>query len=154
MSNTIQVPTQEEIVERFNARKDGDMFGDEVGMYLPYLEFNYAKPFLKEGVTKEEWDKDRVPLSREAVLKQMEEYMAFGWQKANDCRGLSANRTMAHYVAWTWLSGDREFAEQVQQEYNDNYQFYGKDILVMICKFYGWDHTKWDNGRRQNREDE
>lgn len=151
---TIQVPTQQEIVERFNERQGGDIFGDEVSLYIPYMDFEQAKPFLKEGVTKEGWDKDRTPLSREAVLKQMEEYMDFAWEKANGCRGLSANRTMMYYIAWTWLSGDREFSGQVEREYHKNYRYYGKDILVMICKFYGWDPVKWDNGRRQNREDD
>lgn len=154
MNAELQIPTQEEILARFTSRKDGDMFGDEVGEYLPFLHFEHAKAFLKEGVTKEEWDKKRPSLDRAHLLKTMEEYMEFGWEKANNCRGLSANRTMCHYVAWTWLAGDRAFSEQVEAEYRDHYQFYGKDILVMICKHYGWDASKWDNGRRQNCEDE
>lgn len=152
MNTELQMPTQEEILARFSSRKDGDMFGDEVQEYIPYLAFNLAKAFLKEGCTKEEWDKDRPPLTRDGVLKTMEDYISFAWEKANDCRGLSANRTMLHYIAWTWLAGDRAFSEQVEAEYRDHYQFYGKDILVMICKHYGWDSSKWDNGRRQNRE--
>jgi len=151
---TIQMPSQEEIVKRFDERKDKDLFGDEVYEYLPYLEFGLAKQFLKEGVTQAEWDKDRPSLSRERLLKQMEEYMSFGWEKANNCRGLSANRTMCHYIAWIWLAGDREFAEKMEQEYRHNYEFYGKNILVMICEFYGWDHKKWDNGDRRNSEAE
>jgi len=151
---TIQMPSQEEIVKRFDERKDKDLFGDEVYEYLPYLEFDRAKQFLKEGVTQAEWDKDRPSLSREEMLKRMEEYMSFGWEKANNCRGLSANRTMCHYIAWIWLAGDREFVEKVEQEYRENYRFYGKDILVMICGFYGWDHKKWDNGDRRNSEAE
>jgi hypothetical protein len=152
MNAELQMPTQEEILARFLTRKERDMFGDEVGEYLPYLSFEHAKAFLKEGVTKEEWDKERPSLERDRLLKQMEEYMEFGWEKANNCRGLSANRTMAHYVAWTWLAGDRAFSEKMEAEYRDHYQFYGKDILVMICKHYGWDSSKWDNGRRQNGE--
>lgn len=151
MNTEIQMPTQAEIVERFSTRRDGDMLGDEVGMYLPYLEFEHIKQFL-EGVTKADWDRDRESLTREAVLKTMEEYMEFGWDKANNCRGLSANRTISHYIAWTWLAGDRAFSEQIEREYDENYRFYGKDILVMICKFYGWDPAKWDDGLRRNRE--
>src|SRR5882672_7443328 len=110
MNREIQLPTKPEILERFLARKDEDVFGDEVGMYLPYLDFDQAKPFLKPEATKEVWDQSCSTLSREALLKTMEEYMSFGWEKANNCRGLSANRTMSHYIAWTWLAGDRAFS--------------------------------------------
>lgn len=154
MSDALTLPTQAEIVERFKARQDGDFFGDEVSVYLGFLEFEHAKAFLKPEVTAEEWDKVRAPLTRENVLAKMLDYMEFGWGKANDCRGLSANRTICHYIAWTWLAGDRDFSQKIVDEYRDNYRFYGKDILVMICTQYGWDHSKWDDGRRRNSESE
>jgi hypothetical protein len=74
--------------------------------------------------------------------------MDFAWEKANNCRGLSAMRTMTHYKAWLWLLGQDGFDDL------ENYSHYGKDNLVRICKFFDLDPKKWDDGRRVNSESE
>lgn len=73
----------------------------------------------------------------------MLDYMEFAWDKANNGRGISAMRSMHHYMAWTWMLGD-DLGNLL------DYQYYGKDNLVKICKHYGWDHAKWDDGVRRN----
>lgn len=69
-------------------------------------------------------------------------YMPFAWDKANNGRGFSASRSMSHYQAWIWLAGD-DIGDLSE------YDSYGKDNLVKICKHYGWDHSQWDNGVRE-----
>lgn len=150
----IKLPTQDEIVARFKDRQPNDMLGFEVGEYVGYMDYDHAKPFLKEGVTSEEWSKDREPHTREILLKVMKDYMAFAWDKANNCRGISANRSIMHYIAWSWLAGDREFSAEVDRLMDEEYEFYGKNILVKICEFYGWDSKTWDDNRRVNDERE
>jgi hypothetical protein len=102
----------------------------------------YAKPEMQAN-----W----VPQSRKRgdVIARMAEYMPFAWQKANDCRGLSAMRSMMHFRAWTWLAGD-----DLPDALFEDYGFYGKDVLVRLCELYGWDHRQWDDGRRVNTESE
>jgi len=131
-------PTQQEIVDRFNARKDGDMFGFEVSEYVPFLDFEHARPFLKAVVTAEEWEKCRKPATRGAVVAVMLDYMPFAWEKANDQRGLSAGRSIAHYVAWLWLAGERDLAWEIE-EYTD----YGRPQLRKICARFGWDAERF-----------
>jgi hypothetical protein len=141
--------TQKEIVDRINDRKAADIFGFEWGEYLGYLDYDHAKPFIKEGTTAEEWAAPPA-CTKEALVEVMRDYMEFAWGKANDMRGISANRSVEHYIAWLWLAGEDDFGAEVEQEYEDNYQHYGKEILIMICERYGWDYSKWDNGERTN----
>jgi hypothetical protein len=147
---TVTLPTSAEIKVRFSERQKSDPFEFEVGEYLAYLDYEDAKEFLKPEVTREEWEKIRSPHTREALLKAMLDYMDFAWDKAKGCRGISANRSVQHYIAWTWLAGDHGFSAEVDRLMEETYEFYGKDILVRICEFYGWDHKKWDDGVRVN----
>ncbi len=137
--------TQEEIVARIKAREANDVFGFEVSEYVDYLDFEHAHPYLKEGVTEDEWEG---PRSLTEVKDAMKDYMEFAWGKANGCRGISASRSISHYVAWMWLDGQTEIADTLE----DDYEFYGKPQLVQICEYLGIDHKQWDDGRRSNEE--
>ena len=133
--------TDQEIIDRINARKEADFFGFELTDLLIRLPFELAKPFLNPDVKGEDWKVQ--PRDRDSVLKEMLEYMPFAWDKANNCRGLSASRSMCHYMAWVWLAGD-DLGDLT------DYQYYGKDNLVKICDHYGWDSSQWDDGERTN----
>ena len=133
--------TDQEIIDRINARKEADFFGFELTDLLIRLPFELAKPFLNPDVKGEDWKVQ--PRDRDSVLKEMLEYMPFAWDKANNCRGLSAVRSMCHYMAWVWLAGD-DLGDLT------DYQYYGKDNLVKICDHYGWDSSQWDDGERTN----
>lgn len=135
--------TQEEIAARVAERFQDDLFGFEISEYLIFLEFARAKPYLKDDATAESWQ--HIPLSDEAVLSAMQGYMSFAWEKANTRRGISAWRSLKHYVAWLWLLGEDAFL--AEHENFDNYTHYGKPQLVAICEHYGWDWTQWDDDR-------
>jgi len=143
------LPTAEAIAERLSARNKGDFLGFEVNEYAGCLPYELVKPYLKEGVTAEEWNTIRAPRDRESVLKRMQEYMPFAFEKANSQRGISANRSILHYVAWTWLAGDGALSEEIE---NMEHEFYGKPVLRKICERYGWDWKQWDNGELTNGE--
>ncbi len=148
MSFTIRpMRTQDQIVARIRAVKERDWMGTEIQDLVIYLDYAHAKEFLRPEVTKTLW-KGPLLFNREALLKEMEDYMPFAWDKANNQRGLSAGRSMSHYAAWVWLLGDEDKFGDLTE-----YEFYGKDNLVKICEAYGWDHKQWDNGRRTNGYD-
>ena len=140
--------TQEEIVARIQERRPGDMFGFEVDVYFNYLDFEHAKTYLKPDTEATATNWEMSDLDR--VLVSMKEYMPFAWDKANDSRGISAVRSIKHFIAWIWLLGDDEFANVVETQLNTNYRFYGKEILISICAKYGWDYTQYDDGVRTN----
>ena len=137
--------TQNEIVNRIKNRENNDVFGFETGEYISFLDFEHAKPFLKDGVTISEWKPSEN--IRENILGIMLDYMPFAWEKAKDCRGISAVRSIMHYVAWLWLLDD-DFT------IDEDYQYYGKDELRKICAHYGWDADQWDDKIRVNSESE
>ena len=135
--------TDDEILARIEARKKEDFLGFELPDLLIRLPFEKARPHVSDEITEAGWT--TLPRDRESVLKEMHEYMSFAWDMANNCRGISAGRSMCHYMAWVWLVGD----EEVFGDLTD-YQYYGKDNLVKICNHYGWDSSQWDDGERTN----
>lgn len=142
--------TQDEIVARINQRKPDDPLGFETSIYVDYLSFEYAKPFLMKGVTEEQWM--RCVNTIKTPIDEIFNYMPFAWRKANDCRGISANRSIIHCIAWLWLAEEDELSEKVEKLYETRYRYYGKPILEMICKKFGWIWDEWDDGIRTNDE--
>jgi len=141
MSITSAPRTDDEIISRINVVADRDFFGFEVSDLVVRLEYEKAKQFIPADVIQKDWE----VVSREPadVISMMHNYMSFAWEKANDCRGLSAGRSLSHYSAWIWLAGD-DLGDLLE------YEFYGKDKLVLICNHYGWDSSEWDDGVRTN----
>lgn len=86
----------------------------------------YVPDFFKDEF------KDKVlPLTREAIIGDMREYMKFALKKARDERGLSASRSAWKYKQWLWVLEDDEFNSDL-----DNYQDYGLGVLRAINKKY------------------
>lgn len=137
--------TDEEIIARIEKIKKQDFFGWETTDLIFKLPFAKAKEYLKPEATEEEYKQE--PRDRDSVIAAMLDYMPFAWDKANNCRGISAGRSICHFSAWTWLAGD---------DLGDlhGYKYYGKDELVKICEQYGWDSKQWDNGIRANDEED
>lgn len=111
------------------------------------LSWDAAKEFFKEefiaqvesGVEKYE-PRSRL---RKDVLKELHEYVPFAWRKANDCRGISAGRSIDHFIAWTWLAGDTELSRLLDTV---PYTHYGKPHLRQLCRYYGIDFGDLDDG--------
>ena len=131
---------QEQIVQRIKDRQGSDMLGFETDMYLVRLDFEHAREFIKDSVTAEEWGEPRTKNLTDVML----DYITFAFEKANDERGISANRSIMHYIAWLWLAEEDELLRRVEWEYKNNYHSYGKPILIMICEHFEWDWKQWD----------
>ncbi len=144
--------TQEEITERIDGRQERDVLGFEWHEYVGALGWEHGKQYLKEDTKLIEDDWELEFPTQESIMARMKDYMEFAWDKANNCRGISASRSIAHYVAWIWLYGDDEFAKEIEGAFDHNYEYYGKDILAKICDKYGWDYKQWDDSRRSNSE--
>lgn len=133
--------TDDEILARIEAVSTDDWMGTQIGNLLVRLPFDKAKPYLNPDAVADDWTVQ--PRDRESLIAEMLNYMPFAWDKANNSRGLSAGRSMDHFMAWTWLAGD-DLGDLT------SYQFYGKDNLCRICAYYDWDATQWDDGERKN----
>lgn len=135
MSKTVRTP--QEIVARIEFIKDDDyLLGTARVELISRLPFSFAKPYLNDDATEAGWTP--LPMSREDLLEIMLDYMPFAWSKVLDKRGLSANRSMAHFSAWVWLAGD-DLGDLM------DYRDYGRKNLIRICKHYGWDYKQWES---------
>lgn len=136
--------TTDEILARISDIRSRDLFGFEQSDLINALPFEQAKPFLKEGVTADQWAEaqEKDPLAR------AREYMAFAWNKANNCRGISATRSVSHFQSWLWLAGSDDFDDIAEAEY----QFYGKPVLVVAAEALAVDWRALDDGFWTNCE--
>jgi len=139
--------TQEEILNHIKEINDDDLFGFQTSDLIDFLDFKDAKQYLKEGVTKSLFNSKR----QNDAIKNIKEYMAFAWDKANSCRGLSANRSIEHMLAWTWMIDD-EFYKKLKKSYELDYKFYGKPQLILICEHFNIDWKKLHNGIYTNSD--
>ena len=134
--------TVDEILAEIVRVEPEDFFGTIRGDLIQALPFSAAQPFLKEGVTADQWEQQSDP------AENIRDYMSFAWGKANDCRGLSAARSVNHMKAWLWLDGKDDLSKRLDRVY----EFYGKPCLVLVCKAYGIDWRLLDDGLWRNDE--
>lgn len=141
--------TPEQILEYINKHKK-DFFDFSVEDLSGYLPWELAKQFYKEEFVKkvdsgeEEW-----VLNPQDGEGEIREYMAFAWDKANWCRGLSAGRSINHMANWLFVDGKDELSEEIR-----DYSYYGKPQLVRICEEYGIDWKQYDDGKWVESEDD
>jgi hypothetical protein len=134
--------TEQDIVDRIRQLRESASVADHaIDELLLYLTRERAVMLAGENpvAALDPWTPQ--PADRESVLRQMKEYMPFAWAKAEDRRSLSANRSLEHYSAWTWLLGDDwRFPDLLR------FRNYGHEQLLALCRHYGFDH-----GGRLNR---
>ncbi len=131
-----------------------DMFGVERSRLLESLPWETAKGFLGQDSThtEEGWEVERTR-TRKSVIAQIRGYLEFAWGKANQCRGLSAQRSMSHFKGLIWLMGSEldGLYEWIGTE--EHYSFYGKPALVRVSDLVGFDWKRADNDEWRNGED-
>lgn len=126
--------TQEEILERFE--KADDLLGTQKGNLISYMDFENAKPHLKEDYVKSVEDGVEVWEVSTEPKNEILEYLDFAYGKAEEERGLSAGRSMLHLKTWIWLD-DEDFYNEVI-DLIDNYTDYGIPALDKISEHYGF----------------
>lgn len=129
--------TPEEILAKLREWNKADFFGFSSEDLLIYLPYKLAKEFLKKEMTKKKWE----DMPRTAPAEAIKNYLPFAWEKANDCRGLSASRSIDHMSAWLWLDGCA-----IPDYWLRDYSYYGKPQLILISELYGFPWKKHDSG--------
>jgi len=139
--------TDQEILAQIEATESMDWIGTQANELVSYLSFDAAKPLLKPEAREAAWG-EVVPRDNESVTAQILGYMPFAWDKANNCRGISAGRALDHMRVWLWMLSNDKAAE-----FFSFYDYYGKPQLRAICEAFGWDWKQWDNGQWSNSEE-
>lgn len=106
--------TQEAIVQRIEKilADQSDFLGKRTECLVYALDYEHAKPWLREDVGPEEWEGpiEPVPAARN--------YLEFAVSKIMGERGISAGRNTDAYGEWVWLAyGDEAFAEYEAIDY-------------------------------------
>ena len=137
--------TQDEILEQLTVIEKGDVLGFGRSVLIDFLDYEHAAPFLKEEVTKAEWDEVR----KDEPLAEIRDYLPFAWEKANNYHGISAYRSLVKIEQWAWMSGNEELMRMVN---SDSYGAYGKNQLRAVTVHLGMDASQFDDGVRHNSE--
>jgi hypothetical protein len=98
--------------------------------FFPIEEWSVFEVALKEGCTPPEPQ----PWTEEEVKLQLARDVAFGFEKALDCRGISASLMYNVVKMWMWILEDHELAEETDSDYAQ----YGLPFLKAVAVKYGF----------------
>lgn len=90
--------TQDEVLARMAAAEEDDFFGFKREVLVMALDYEHAKPYIKEGTTEAEWPP--TDFAAEAAG-----YLQFAIEKILDHRGISANRSVDKLTEYAWILG-------------------------------------------------
>lgn len=96
--------TQAEILERMKAVADEDYLGFKREALVTALDFEHAKPFLRDDVTADGWEQ----IDPEKAAKA---YYEFALGKIDNHRGISAGRSIDKLTEYAWLMGRDDVVE-------------------------------------------
>jgi len=85
-------------------------------------------------------------LTRQAVLEQLKQDVAFGFEKALDRRGISSGCMFEVVRMWNWILEDglENFSE-------DNYAMYGLPLFKATAVLYGFDNPIGDDNGNESK---
>lgn len=96
--------TPEEIVDRIRRLEGDDMFKFQTPDLIVFLSFEHARTWLDPETTPDDWQEPTYTF--EGVLRRVEGYLPFAWEKCDSERGISVWRAVGRFSAWLWLLGD------------------------------------------------
>lgn len=135
--------TPEEIKAKIIEGFKGDPFGfgvSDIMDALPFEDVRYSlcNEFLRLENPKEEWETKHQLKTDEDIKKKMLEYLDFAWEKANNERSLSSERSICHFIAWAWLLDNDTLYKELERRFDTDYAPYGKPILHYLGTQLGY----------------
>ena len=131
--------TLEYIAENY---KSNTIDGRDFHRLAQFIPFDMLPKFgiepSDEWNDKEKWDAQVKPFTRENILKQLEEDVAFGFDKALNKRGISSGLMYEVVKMWNWI------LEEGLEDF-DNYPMYGLPLFKATAVKYGFDNPIGDD---------
>ena len=126
--------TPEEIINTYEAVLKKDDFMGEYGSCLEYLPYEFAKPYLKKGVSVDQWEQKEDA----DLVSDFEHYRDWWRQKVEDGRGISVHRGKAQFAIRMMLAGLPEWEDLFNCDggyyqptaYNDMAQLFGFEPIT------------------------
>lgn len=126
--------TLEEIAKNY---KSNTLDGRDLNRLAQFIPFDLLHEFGLEPTeaynTPEKWNKIIKPFTRENVLKQLEDDVAFGFDKALNKRGISAGLMYECVRMWNMI------LEEGLEDF-DSYAQYGLPLFKATAVKYGFDN--------------
>lgn len=131
--------TIQEIIESYKEYETflDDRFGRRFVVFLPVEDWGKVG-FKFTG--KDEEKPEPKEWNRENILAQLKQDVAFGFEKALDQRGISANLMFEVVRAW-----NKVLEEGLENWDEDNYSQYGLPLFKATAVKYGWDNPIGDD---------
>lgn len=123
--------------------EDNTLDGRQSYRLAQFLTFDQLPKFglePREGITEEEFNKTVKPFTRENILAQLQEDVAFGFEKALNRRGISSGLMFECVRFWNWV-----LEEGLEDWDEDNYAMYGLPLFKATAVKYGWDNPIGDD---------
>ena len=99
--------TSNDIIKLYEEIRAEDIFG-ECASILLYLPWDVVHPYLKEGITEEEW---KGPKGDADLRESFEHYRDWWRKKIEDERGISVHRGKEQFAIRMFLAGCPEWRE-------------------------------------------
>lgn len=133
--------TQDEIVARLKTLSVGeDVLGFRSEVLISALDYEHVRPFLKPGVTAEEWDKIGTPPHE--IEERARDYYAFALGKIRNHRGISASRSVDKLAEYAWVLGRDDVVDAMAAA---DFAQYGAPQVKAFAAGFGevWPAERW-----------
>lgn len=129
--------TPEEIRDAWETTfKKADFFSELAGPCLAHLPFELVEPYLREGVTRDEWADE--PWTDEKLQEDFAHYRDWWAQKVTDGRGISVYRGKAQFAVRMMVAGLPEWEELWQMDGG----WYEEDAYNCVADLFGFEHVR------------
>lgn len=126
--------TLEQIAKEYKSETLDGRDLTRLSIFIPYNMLNDFGIKPKDEYDDEEiWNKHIKEFTRENILKQLEEDVDFGFEKALDKRGISASLMYEVVRMWNWI------LEEGLEDF-DSYAQYGLPLFKATAVKYGFDN--------------
>lgn len=136
-----QLTELNEVINFIKTNRADMLFSFHLDPLVPFLTYPMAK---ESGFFKDDLVESYLPTTkeytRENVLADMRDYLAFAYEKALDQRGLSASRSVQKMATWLYMLND-PFHKEVE-----DYEDYGLANLHRIDATY-FNNDVFANGK-------
>lgn len=126
--------------------------GRDFNRLAKFIPYNMIKDFgmepNEEYNNEERWNSTVVEFTRENVLKQLEEDVRFGFEKALNQRRISAGLMFECVMMWNYI-----LEEGLEDWDEDDYAFYGLPLFKATAVKYGWDNPIEEDSGRERKYD-
>lgn len=140
--------TLEQLKELTSKCLDGRDF-NRLAKFVPYSMIkDFGMEPNEEYDNEEKWNSTVVEFTRENVLKQLEEDVRFGFEKALNQRGISASLMFECVMMWNYI-----LEEGLEGWSEDDYAFYGLPLFKATAVKYGWDNPIGEDSGRERKYD-